>query len=64
LEIPVCSAIRTLHSQGKIARPWPLGYLIRYTAFHTLDHAWEMEDKDLTGRSNEREKDHLEIQLR
>jgi hypothetical protein len=22
--------------------------LIRHTAFHTLDHAWEMEDKDLT----------------
>lgn len=27
---------------------WPLRYLIRHTAFHTLDHAWEMEDKDLT----------------
>jgi hypothetical protein len=25
-------------------------YLIRHTAFHTLDHAWEMEDKDLTAR--------------
>jgi len=22
-------------------------YLIRHTAYHTLDHAWEMEDKDL-----------------
>ena len=43
-----CSAIRALHSQSKMARTWPLRYLIRHTAFHTLDHAWEMEDKDLT----------------
>jgi hypothetical protein len=45
-----CNAIRELHSQGKMARTWPLRYLIRHTAFHTLDHAWEMEDKDLTDR--------------
>jgi hypothetical protein len=43
------NAIRTFHAQGKPARTWPLRYLIRHTAFHTLDHAWEMEDKDLTG---------------
>lgn len=43
-----CNAIRALHSQGKMARTWPLRYLIRHTAYHTLDHAWEMEDKDLT----------------
>lgn len=43
-----CAAIRALHAQGKLARTWPLRYLIRHTAFHTLDHAWEMEDKDLT----------------
>ena len=43
-----CNAIRALHAQGKMARTWPLRYLIRHTAFHTLDHAWEMEDKDLT----------------
>lgn len=36
--------------QGKMARSWPLRYLIRHTAFHTLDHAWEMEDKDLTAK--------------
>jgi hypothetical protein len=45
-----CTAIRALHSQNKMARKWPLRYLIRHTAFHTLDHAWEMEDKDLTAR--------------
>jgi len=42
------NAIRALHSQSKMARTWPLRYLIRHTAYHTLDHAWEMEDKDLT----------------
>jgi hypothetical protein len=47
-----CSAIQALHSQGKMARTWPLRYLIRHTAFHTLDHAWEMEDKDLTVNSH------------
>jgi hypothetical protein len=45
-----CNAIRALHSQNKMARTWPLRYLIRPTAFHTLDHAWEMEDKDLTAK--------------
>ena len=43
-----CNAIRTLHSESKMARTWPLRFLIRHTAFHTLDHAWEMEDKDLS----------------
>jgi hypothetical protein len=43
-----CSAIWGLHSQSQMARTWPLRYLIRHTAYHTLDHAWEMEDKDLT----------------
>ena len=42
------AAMRAFHAQGKAARTWPLRYLIRHTAYHTLDHAWEMEDKDLT----------------
>ena len=33
----------------KQMRSWTLPFLIRHSAFHTLDHAWEMEDKDLTG---------------
>jgi len=41
-------AIRRFHAESKLAGKWPLRYLIRHTAFHTLDHAWEMEDKDLT----------------
>ena len=43
-----CAAIREHHAQGTRARNWPLRYLIRHTAFHTMDHAWEMEDKDMT----------------
>lgn len=48
-----CQAIREYHSQGKTAgkiAKWPLRFLIRHTAFHTMDHTWEMEDKDLTAR--------------
>jgi len=48
-----CHAIRDYHSQGKLAgkiAKWPLRFLIRHTAFHTLDHTWEMEDKDLTAK--------------
>lgn len=48
-----CQAIRDYHSQGKLAGKkanGPLRFLIRHTAFHTLDHAWEMEDKDLTAK--------------
>lgn len=47
-----CQAIREYHKQdktaGKMAK-WPIRYLIRHTAYHSMDHAWEMEDKDLTG---------------
>ena len=27
---------------------WTVALLLRHTAFHVLDHAWEMEDKDLS----------------
>ena len=43
------NAIREYHAQGKMAGKWPLRYLIRHSAFHTMDHAWQAEDKDLTG---------------
>lgn len=45
-----CNAIRAYHSEGKPARTWPLRFLIRHTAYHSMDHAWEMEDKDLTAK--------------
>jgi hypothetical protein len=44
-----CAAIRSFHAEGRKARTWPLRFLIRHSAYHTMDHAWEMEDKDLTG---------------
>ena len=31
-------------------RSWTLPFLIRHSAFHTLDHAGEMEDKDLSAQ--------------
>jgi len=44
-------AIRDYYAQGKTARKWPLRFLIRHTAFHTMDHSWEMEDRDLTAKA-------------
>jgi hypothetical protein len=44
------AAIRA-YNAGKVERQmrsWTLPFLIRHSAFHTLDHAWEMEDKDLS----------------
>jgi hypothetical protein len=38
------------YNAGEVKRPmrsWTLPFLIRHSAYHTLDHAWEMEDKDL-----------------
>jgi hypothetical protein len=35
----------------KRMQSWTLPYLIRHSAYHTLDHAWEMEDKDLSGQN-------------
>ncbi|HEX6129645.1 MAG TPA: hypothetical protein VF071_11550 [Candidatus Limnocylindria bacterium] len=38
------------HNAGEVARmrSWNLPFLIRHSAYHNLDHAWEMEDKDLS----------------
>jgi hypothetical protein len=41
--------IREYHARGEPARTWTLPFLIRRCAWHVLDHAWEMEDRDLTG---------------
>ncbi len=32
-------------------RSWTLPFLVRHSAFHTLDHAWEMADKDLSAQA-------------
>jgi hypothetical protein len=42
------AAIRQYHAEDKPSRNWPLRFVIRHSAFHTLDHTWEMEDKDLS----------------
>ena len=38
-------------------RSWTLPFLIRHSAFHTLDHAWEMEDKDLSAADDGQPRD-------
>jgi hypothetical protein len=47
----LCAAIRDYNSRGAPARTWTVQYVIRHSAYHMLDHAWEMEDRDLTGGS-------------
>lgn len=44
------AALRTYNAEGRMARGrnWTIALLLRHTAFHVLDHAWEMEDKDLS----------------
>ena len=43
------ATMRTYNAgEGKRMRSWNLPFLIRHSAFHAMDHAWEMEDKDLT----------------
>ena len=43
-------ALRSYNAERKLGRGrnWTIPLLIRHTAFHVLDHAWEMEDKDLS----------------
>jgi hypothetical protein len=41
-------AIRQYNAEGKKAKKWELSFLLRHAAYHTMDHAWEMEDKDLS----------------
>jgi hypothetical protein len=41
-------AIRAYNAEGKPARTWPIQFLMRRISHHVMDHAWEMEDRDLT----------------
>ena len=46
------AAMHAYHrGEGKRMRSWTLPFLVRHSAFHVLDHAWEMEDKDLSGEN-------------
>jgi hypothetical protein len=46
-----CEAIREHNARGASARTWTVQFLIRRCAYHMLDHAWEMEDKDLSSET-------------
>ena len=37
--------IRAYNADGRPARSWPIQFLIRRTAHHVTDHAWEIEDR-------------------
>ena len=39
-------AIRAYNAEARPARTWPIQFLIRRTAHHVMDHAWELEDRD------------------
>lgn len=43
-----CDGIREQSARGVMARTWTLQFVIRRSAYHMLDHAWEMQDKDLS----------------
>jgi hypothetical protein len=44
-------AIRAYNAEGRPARSWPIQFLVRRTAHHVMDHAWELEDRDLGSSS-------------
>jgi hypothetical protein len=41
-------AMRAWYEEGKPLGRWTVPYLLRHTAYHVLDHTWEMQDRDLT----------------
>src|SRR6185503_9502927 len=41
-------AMRAWYAEGKPLGNWTVPYLLRHTAYHVLDHTWEMQDRDLT----------------
>jgi hypothetical protein len=45
------TAIREYNARGASARTWTVQFTIRRCAYHMLDHAWEMEDRDLSSGS-------------
>jgi len=42
------AAMRAWYAEGRPLGNWTVPYLLRHTAYHVLDHAWEMQDRDLT----------------
>ena len=43
-------AMRAWYSEGKPLGKWTIPFLLRHTAYHVLDHTWEMQDRDLTSQ--------------
>ncbi len=41
-------AMRDWYSEDKPLGNWTIPYLLRHSAYHVLDHTWEMEDRDLS----------------
>jgi hypothetical protein len=46
-----CAAVRDYNARRAPARTWTVQFVIRHSAYHMLDHAWEMEDRDLSRSS-------------
>ena len=44
-------AMRDWYQEGKPLGNWTIPYLLRHTAYHVLDHTWEMQDRDLSGEA-------------
>lgn len=38
------AAVEAFRAQGNPPRNWPLRFLVRHSAYHTMDRAWERED--------------------
>ena len=48
----ICTGIREFNAIGPAAGSWwTVQFFIRRSAWHMLDHAWEMEDRDLSSGS-------------
>ena len=47
-------AMRAWYVADRPLGKWTIPYLLRHTAYHALDHAWEMQDRDLTDDASER----------
>ena len=45
-------AMRAWYMEGKPLGKWTIPYLLRHTAYHVLDHTWEMQDRDLTDEAS------------
>lgn len=43
----LADGLRTYNAEGKKSGTWQPSFFLRHAAYHTLDHAWEMEDRDL-----------------